>query len=370
MNIVVLIILYFNFGMQVIIFENLMGIDGFEFVEFVVLVGRGQELYEYFWKMGFSVVFKYKQCLIIVYCQGDVNFLVNEDFDLFVVDFVEKYGLCVCGFVICFKKLGQEVYQIVLGNGVEVIVFKLDSKVVSVLVIKGIGDCMLYLVDCYGSVGSIYDGDYELIVGVDLYLVGFGLIFIDYLIYNLYFGNMQQWLDYYECLFNFCEICYFDIKGLKIGLVFKVMIVLDGIVCILLNELFDLKSQINEYLDVYKGEGIQYIVCFIENIYEIVEVMCVQGVDFFDILEIYFDVIDQCVLNYGEDVLCLVRNKILIDVDLEIYQCKLLQIFIQNCIGLIFFEIIQCKGNEGFGEGNFIVLFESIECDQICRGVL
>ena len=229
---------------------------------------------------------------------------------------------------------------------------------------------MLYLVDRYGDAGSIFDGDYELIAGAELRPKGFGLTFIDHLTHNLYFGNMQQWSDYYERLFNFREIRYFDIKGLKTGLVSKAMTAPDGIVRIPLNESSDPKSQINEYLDAYKGEGIQHIACFTENIYETVEAMRAQGVDFLDTPETYFDVIDQRVPNHGEDVARLAKNKILIDADPETHQRKLLQIFTQNCIGPIFFEIIQRKGNEGFGEGNFTALFESIERDQIRRGVL
>ncbi|KUJ04356.1 4-hydroxyphenylpyruvate dioxygenase, partial [Stenotrophomonas maltophilia] len=248
--------------MQVTTFENPMGIDGFEFVEFAAPAGRGQELHEYFRKMGFSAVLKHKQRPITVYRQGDVNFLVNEDPDSFAADFAEKHGPCACGFAIRFKKPGQEVYQTALGNGAEAIAFKPDSKAVSAPVIKGIGDCMLYLVDRYGSAGSIYDGDYEPIAGADLHPVGFGLTFIDHLTHNLYFGNMQQWSDYYERLFNFREIRYFDIKGLKTGLVSKAMTAPDGIVRIPLNESSDPKSQINEYLDAYKGEGIQHIACF------------------------------------------------------------------------------------------------------------
>jgi len=244
-----------NPGMQVTTFENPMGIDGFEFVEFAAPAGRGQELHEYFRKMGFSAVLKHKQRPITVYRQGDVNFLVNEDPDSFAADFAEKHGPCACGFAIRFKKPGQEVYQTALGNGAEAIAFKPDSKAVNAPVIKGIGDCMLYLVDRYGSVGSVFDGDYEVIAGADLHPIGFGLTFIDHLTHNLYFGNMQQWSDYYERLFNFREIRYFDIKGLKTGLVSKAMTAPDGIVRIPLNESSDPKSQINEYLDAYKGEA-------------------------------------------------------------------------------------------------------------------
>ena len=359
-----------NLGMQVTTFENPMGIDGFEFVEFAAPAGRAGELHELFGRMGFSAVLKHKSRAITVYRQGGVNLLVNEEPDSFASAFAEKHGPCACGFAIRFNKPAKEVFDAVLANGGEESTDKADTKAVSAPVVKGIGDCMLYLIDRYGSAGSIYDGDYEPIEGADQNPAGFGLTFIDHLTHNLYFGNMQKWSDYYERLFNFREIRYFDIKGLKTGLISKAMTAPDGIVRIPLNESDDPKSQINEYLDAYHGEGIQHIACFTDDIYETVEAMRAKGVEFLDTPDTYFDVIDVRVPNHGEDVPRLAKNKILIDADPETHQRKLLQIFTQNCIGPIFFEIIQRKGNEGFGEGNFQALFESIERDQMKRGVL
>jgi len=359
-----------NLGMQVTTFENPMGIDGFEFVEFAAPVGRGEELHQLFRSMGFTAVLKHKSRAITVYRQGGVNFLINEDPDSFAADFARQHGPCAAGFAIRFKKPGAEVYQTVLGNGGEAIGTKEATKAVNAPVVKGIGDCMLYLIDRYGDAGSIYADDYLPIAGVDQYPKGFGLTFIDHLTHNLYFGNMQKWSDYYERLFNFREIRYFDIKGVKTGLVSKAMTAPDGIVRIPLNESSDPKSQINEYLDSYKGEGIQHIACFTDNIYDTVEAMRERGVEFLDTPDTYFDVIDMRIPDHGEDVPRLAKNKILIDADPETKQRKLLQIFTQNNIGPIFFEIIQRKGNEGFGEGNFTALFESIERDQMKRGVL
>ncbi|BDU20158.1 4-hydroxyphenylpyruvate dioxygenase [Dyella sp. GSA-30] len=359
-----------NLGMQVTTFENPMGIDGFEFVEFAAPAGRGEELHQLFRSMGFTAVLKHKSRAITVYRQGGVNFLVNEDPDSFAADFAGQHGPCAAGFAIRFKKPGAEVYQTVLGNGGEAISAKEATKAANAPVVKGIGDCMLYLIDRYGDAGSIYGDDYLPIAGVDQHPKGFGLTFIDHLTHNLYFGNMQKWSDYYERLFNFREIRYFDIKGVKTGLVSKAMTAPDGIVRIPLNESSDPKSQINEYLDSYKGEGIQHIACFTDNIYDTVEAMRERGVEFLDTPDTYFDVIDMRIPDHGEDVPRLARNKILIDADPETKQRKLLQIFTQNNIGPIFFEIIQRKGNEGFGEGNFTALFESIERDQMKRGVL
>lgn len=359
-----------NLGMQVTTFENPMGIDGFEFVEFAAPQGQGELLHDYFRKLGFTAVLRHKARAITIYRQGMVNFLVNEDPDSFAAEFAQAHGPSACGFAIRFQRPADEVLATVIGNGGQAIERKADSRAVPAPVVKGIGDCMLYLVDRYGDSGSIYDADYLPIPGADQNPKGFGLTFIDHLTHNLYFGNMAKWSDYYERLFNFREIRYFDIKGAKTGLLSKAMTAPDGVVRIPLNESSDPKSQINEYLDAYKGEGIQHIACFTDDIYATVEAMREQGVEFLDTPDAYFEVIDQRVPDHGEDVPRLAKNKILIDADPETHQRKLLQIFTQNAIGPIFFEIIQRKGNEGFGEGNFQALFESIERDQMKRGVL
>ena len=360
-----------NLGMKPTTFANPMGIDGFEFVEFAAPDRAGFDgLHALFRRMGFTAVLRHRTRPITVYRQGGVNFLVNEDPDSFAADFAKAHGPCACGFAIRFGKPGREVLDTVLGNGGEAIAHKAASRAVDAPVVKGIGDCMLYLVDRYGEAGSVYDADYVAIEGGDRNPAGFGLTFIDHLTHNLYFGNMAKWSDYYERLFNFREIRYFDIKGVKTGLVSKAMTAPDGIVRIPLNESSDPKSQINEYLDAYHGEGIQHIACFTDDIYATVEAMRAAGVEFLDTPDTYFDVIDARVPNHGEDVPRLRANKILIDADMETKQRKLLQIFTQNNIGPIFFEIIQRKGNEGFGEGNFQALFESIERDQMKRGVL
>ncbi len=352
-------------GMQVTTFDNPMGIDGFEFVEFAS--PEPAKLHELFGKLGFSAVARHKSRAITVYRQGECTFLVNEDPDSFAADFAAKHGPSACGFAVRFTKPVAEVEAAALANGGERIDIKPASRAIDVPVIKGIGDCMLYLVP---REGDAYADDFVSIEGADQKPAGFGLTFIDHLTHNLYFGNMQQWSDYYEKLFNFREIRYFDIKGAKTGLISKAMTAPDGMVRIPLNESSDEKSQINEYLNEYKGEGIQHIACFTDDIYSTVEAMRAQGVEFLDTPDAYYDVIDVRIPNHGEDVARMSANKILIDADKETKKKLLLQIFTQNCIGPIFFEIIQRKGNPGFGEGNFQALFESIERDQMRRGVL
>jgi 4-hydroxyphenylpyruvate dioxygenase len=357
-----------NVGMQPVQFENPMGVDGFQFVEFAA--PKPEVLHTLFRQLGFTAVAKHKTRDITLYRQGECDFLLNADADSFAADFAATHGPSACGFAIRVSKPAEWARGEALKNGGEPIDHKESSKAVAAPVIKGIGDCMLYLIDRYGTKGSVYDADFEWLPGIDRHPKGFGLTFIDHLTHNLYFGNMAKWAGYYERLFNFREIRYFDIKGMKTGLVSKAMTAPDGMVRIPLNESSDPKSQINEYLDEYHGEGIQHIACFTDNIYETIEAMRAQGVQFLDTPNAYYEIIDERIPNHREDVERMRKNKILIDADAETKQKLLLQIFTQNAVGPIFFEIIQRKGNLGFGEGNFQALFESIEREQMRRGVL
>ena len=342
---------------------NPMGINGFSFVEFAA--PDAAILHTLFGRMGFNAVSKHKSKKITRYRQGDVNYLVNEQPNSFASGFADAHGPSACGFAIRVAD-GAKCLNEVLSRGAEMASDPGATRAVDAPVIKGIGDCMLYLI----TDGSDPFADYVPILGVEQNPIGFGLSFIDHLTHNLYFGNMAKWAGYYETLFGFREIRYFDIKGAKTSLVSKAMTAPDGIVRIPLNESSDPKSQINEYLDQYKGEGIQHIACFTNNIYETVEAMRAQGITFLNTPDTYFDVIDQRIPNHGEDVARMAKNKILIDADLATKREILLQIFTETNIGPIFFEIIQRKGNQGFGEGNFQALFESIERDQMRRGVL
>lgn len=354
-------------GTTAALFSNPHGINGFEFVEFAAPDSSG--LHRLFKQLGFSAVALHKTKKITLYRQGACNFLLNEEPNSFAADFARAHGPCACGFAIRVRN-GDEVFNAVLKNGAEAISHKPETGAITAPTIKGIGDCMLYLVTDPGASDRVYEKEFDFFSDVNKNPAGFDLTFIDHLTHNVYFGRMEYWASYYERLFGFREIRYFDIKGVKTGLVSKAMTAPDGIVRIPLNESSDPRSQINEYLDEYNGEGIQHIALFSDNIYESVEAMRAQGVAFLDTPDTYFDVIDQRIPNHGEEIERMRRNKILIDADPETKQKRLLQIFTQPSIGPIFFEIIQRKGNEGFGEGNFQALFESIERDQIQRGVL
>jgi 4-hydroxyphenylpyruvate dioxygenase len=235
--------------------------------------------------------------------------------------------------------------------------------------IQAIGGAYIYLVDRYGAHG-IYDIDFVPIEGADEKKNSIGLTYLDHLTHNLFRGNMDKWASYYEKIFNFREIRYFDIEGKQTGLVSKAMTSPCGKIRIPLNESRDDKSQIEEFLKDYGGEGIQHIALGTDDIYASVEALRTRGIPFQTAPDTYFEGIGQRLGDHGEDVDRLHKNQILIDGAPTKGQGLLLQIFTANQIGPIFFELIQRKGNEGCGEGNFRALFESIEADQVRRGVL
>ena len=248
--------------------------------------------------------------------------------------------------------------------------------------IKGIGDSLIYFVDRWhgkdgaaaGAIGniSIYDVDFVPIPGAVAAPQGHGLTYIDHLTHNVHRGRMKEWADFYERLFNFKEVRYFDIEGKLTGLKSKAMTSPCGKIRIPINESSDDKSQIAEYLDLYHGEGIQHIALGTDDIYATVQGMKRRDVAFQDTISTYYDLVDKRLPNHGENLEELKRLRILVDgaTHQGAPNELLLQIFTQTVIGPIFFEIIQRKGDQGFGEGNFRALFESIELDQVRRGVL
>jgi 4-hydroxyphenylpyruvate dioxygenase len=206
--------------------------------------------------------------------------------------------------------------------------------------------------------------------GVEQNPHGVGLLQIDHLTHNVHNGQMDVWAGFYERLFNFKEIRYFDIHGKATGLKSRAMTSPCGKIRIPINEPSDEKSQIQEYLDLYHGEGIQHIALTSADIYRSIEQLRSNGIELMDVPDTYYEKVDQRLPGHGEDLDELRRHRILIDGDPVHGKGLLLQIFTQTVIGPIFFEIIQRKGNDGFGEGNFRALFESIERDQIKRGVV
>ena len=344
--------------------ENPLGVEAFEFIEFAAPDPR--LLHELFAQLGFSAVARHRRRAVTLYRQGDINFLVNEEPGGFAARFAAEHGPSCIGFALRVDD-AERAYQSCLSKGAESM-SEVPSAAVDAPRIRGIGGSMLYLAD--RRAGSVLEREYELLEGAEPNPRGFGLTAIDHLTHNVYFGNMDEWADFYTRLFNFHEVRYFDIKGQQTGLTSRAMTAPNGAISIPINQSEDPKSQINEYLDLYKGEGVQHIALYTEDIYETVEALRAAGVEFLDTPDTYYELIDRRVPEHDEDLERMRRNRILIDADAETGRKQLLQIFTQTNIGPIFFEIIQRKGNQGFGEGNFTALFESIELDQMRRGVL
>ncbi len=345
--------------------DNPMGTDGFEFIEYASPDPRA--LAKLFEQLGFVAVAKHRSKNVTLFKQGDANFLLNEETDSFAAAFARAHGPCVCAMAFRVRDAGAA-FKRAIELGAKPYDGPVGPMELRIPAIKGIGDSLIYFVDRYGK-DNIYDVDFVSIPGVMPKNSGIGLQLIDHLTHNVEKGRMDYWYDYYKRLFNFREIRYFDIKGQKTGLVSRALTSPCGKIRIPINESADDKSQIAEYLREYKGEGIQHIALSTDDIYATVEGLRKNGVPFMDVPATYYELIDKRLPQHGEDLARMQKNKILIDGVSEKNEL-LLQIFTNTVIGPIFFEIIQRKGNDGFGEGNFKALFESIELDQMRRGVI
>ena len=351
--------------------ENPMGTDGFEFVEYAH--PDPKELHALFKLMEFVPVARHKTKNITVYRQGDVNYLVNEAPATHGFDFVAAHGPCAPSMAFRVVDAGQA-YQRALALGAEPADALSEQKTLDVPAIKGIGGSLLYFVDRYGAKGSAYDLEFDWLGENNPHPRGAGLFYLDHLTHNVQRGRMDVWTAFYAKLFNFRQIRFFDIEGRASGLFSRALTSPDGKIRIPINEDAGDSGQIEEYLHIYRGEGIQHIACGVKDIYQTVERLRAAGLLFMPPPpQTYFEKIDTRLPKHGEDVARLARDGILIDGEGVVdggHTKVLLQIFSGNAIGPIFFEFIQRKGDDGFGEGNFKALFESIEEDQIRRGVL
>jgi len=348
------------------LFNNPMGTDGFEFIEYTAPDTKA--LGDLFLRLGFQAVARHRSKDVTLYRQGDVNFVVNAEQDSFGQQFAKEHGPSACAMAFRVKDAAAA-YARALELGAKPIEEDVRPMELSIPAIEGIGGSRIYLVDRYGP-QSIYDVDFVPTGDQDFDNAGAGLTYVDHVTHNVHRGNMGEWASFYETLFNFREIKYFDIEGKLTGLKSRAMTSPCGKIRIPINESSDDKSQIEEYLKEYRGEGIQHIALGTSDIYGTVETLKNGGVEFQKTPETYYEQLPDRIPRHGEDTERMKRNHILIDGAPTDGQGLLLQIFTQNAIGPIFFEIIQRKGNEGFGEGNFQALFESIEADQIRRGVL
>ena len=343
--------------------DNPMGTDGFEFIEYTS--EDPAYLRELFEKMGFPVTARHRSKDVTRHSQGDINFIINAEPDSFAQQFAAAHGPSICA--IAFRvKDARAAYDRAIKMGARPVQDMVGPMELNIPAIEGIGGSRLYLVDRYGE-NTIYDVDFEP-VEVDASVVSTGLTYVDHLTHNVNRGNMTKWAGFYEDLFNFREVRFFDIEGQSTGLTSRAMTSPCGKIRIPINESADDKSQIEEYLQAYKGEGIQHIALGTDDIYGSVDAIRQHNVAFQQTPDTYFEGIDGRVAGHEEDVSKLQARGVLIDGSAD--DGILLQIFTENLIGPIFFELIQRKGNQGFGEGNFQALFESIERDQMRRGAI
>nr|WP_070959338.1 4-hydroxyphenylpyruvate dioxygenase [Hyphomonas sp. Mor2] len=357
------------------LFENPAGLNGFEFIEFSA-PEKGQ-LEPVFETMGFTKVAKHRSKDAELWRQGGINLITNYEPGSAAWYFAREHGPSACGMGFRVRNAGKA-YQHLLDQGAEPVQVNCGPMEIHIPGIRGIGNSIIYLIDRYTQDGeglSIYDIDFEFFPGVDKHPEGFGFELIDHLTHNVYGGRMSYWADFYEKLFNFQEIRYFDIKGEYTGLTSKALTAPDGKIRIPLNE--EGKSgggQIEEFLREFNGEGIQHIALICEDLLACWDKLKQGGVPFMTAPpETYYQMLDERLPGHGEPVSELQTRGILLDGTTEGGEPRLLlQIFAEPCIGPVFFEFIQRKGDykEGFGEGNFKALFESIERDQVNRGVL
>tara|TARA_B100000780_G_scaffold179560_1_gene125859 strand:- start:2184 stop:3233 length:1050 start_codon:yes stop_codon:yes gene_type:complete len=338
--------------------HNPLKTNGFEFVEFT---GNIELLEKLFANMGFQQVATHKDLDIRLYRQGKISFLLNAEQSGQAADFSQEHGsgANAMGFVVEDAKFAHaEALKTGATDASDIAHSGLPA-------IRGIGGSLLYFVDD----SSFYDAAFDFAAD-DRNPEGFGLTYIDHLTHNVHRGNMDVWAKFYEDIFNFKEIRYFDIEGKLTGLKSRAMTSPCGKIRIPLNESSDDKSQIEEFLNRFNGEGIQHIALGTDDIYATVDKLTAAGIPLQDTPDTYYEMLNERVPGHGEEVAALKERKILLDGAPTEDQGILLQIFTQDAMGPVFFEIIQRKGNEGFGEGNFQALFESIELDQVRRGVL
>jgi 4-hydroxyphenylpyruvate dioxygenase len=349
--------------------ENPMGTDGFEFVEYTA--PDPQILRDLFTKMGFPAVARHKRKNVTLHRQQDINFIINSQAGSYAEDYAKAHGPSACAMAFRVKD-AKAAFERAVKLGATPATTDVARGEMDIPAIEGIGGSLLFFVDRYGETGTIYDTDFDFFDDWQKIEADHAsrLTYIDHLTHNVHRGRMAVWADFYERLFNFREIRYFDIEGKTTGLFSKAMTSPCGKIRIPLNESQDDKSQIEEFLREYKGEGIQHIALGSDDIYKAVDVLRERGIVFQETPDTYYELLPERIEGHGEDLAELEKRDILMDGAPTEGQGLLLQIFTQNVIGPIFFEIIQRKGNEGFGEGNFKALFESIELDQMRRGVL
>jgi 4-hydroxyphenylpyruvate dioxygenase len=349
--------------------ENPAGTDGFEFVEFAH--PDPAQLATLFERMGYTEVARHRSQDISLYRQGGINYVLNRAPGSHAARFVQAHGPCAPSMAWRVVDAQAALRRAVSLGATE---YSGPGKTLDVPAIVGIGGSLLYFVDTFGAKGSPYAAEFDWTGAVDPYPEGVGFHYIDHLTHNVTRGNMDTWFKFYAGIFNFREIRYFNIEGKLTGLTSRALTSPCGKIRIPINESSDNKSQIEEYLQQYHGEGIQHIAVGARDLYDATDAIAARGLEFMPAPpDVYYERSRSRVPGNTEPLDRMKRHGILIDGEGVVAGGStriLLQVFSKTVIGPIFFEFIQRKGDDGFGEGNFKALFESIEQDQIQRGVL
>ena len=352
------------------LFDNPMGLCGFEFVEFASpQAGVLEPLFE---KMGFSLVARHRSKDVVLYRQGEINFIVNREPRSLAGYFAAEHGPGPCAMAFRVRD-AHKAYARALELGAQPVEVPTGPMELRLPAIKGIGGAPLYLIDRFEDGKSIYDIDFEWLPGAERHPAGHGFTLIDHLTHNVYKGRMAFWGGFYERIFNFREIRYFDIQGEYTGLTSRAMTAPDGLIRIPLNEESGQNGgQIEEYLMQFNGEGIQHIALLTDDLLRSVDALQMAGIPLMTAPNgIYYEMLEERLPCHGEPVGELQTRGILLDGSTAHGEKRLLlQIFSQTLLGPVFFEFIQRKADEGFGEGNFKALFESMERDQVRRGAI
>lgn len=344
-------------------YSNSIGTDGFEFVEFTT--PDPTRLCEEFERMGFTNVGSHRNKAVTLMRQNDIHFIVNSEPHSAASKFATLHGDSANAIAFRVRNTAHAI-GLARKRGAVIVEPTVGPMELAIPAVSGVGGSLIYLVDRYGD-KNIYDVDFNL--DDEAYAKTDGcLTHVDHLTHNLKRGNLATLSFFYERVFDFHEQQRFDIQGQQTGLLSRAMTSDCGKIRIPLNESSDDQSQIEEFLDRYHGEGIQHIALHTDNIFDAVDRLSASGVEFQETPDTYYEAVNERVGDHGLPLEEMQKRGILIDGSKQ--HGYLLQIFTKDMIGPIFFEIIQRLGNVGFGEGNFQALFESIERDQIQRGVL
>ena len=352
------------------LFDNPMGLMGFEFVEFAS--PSAGLLEPVFSALGFAEVARHRSKDVSLFRQGDINFVVNREPKSPAAYFAAEHGPSACAMAFRVRD-SHQAFERALAQGAQPVEIATGPMELRLPAIKGIGGAPLYLIDRFGDGTSIYDIDFRFLEGADRHPRGHGLRVIDHLTHNVYRGRMAYWAGFYERIFNFRELRYFDIKGEYTGLTSRAMTAPDGRIRIPLNEEASKSTgQIEEFLMQFNGEGIQHIALLTEDLLASVDSLRGAGVPLMTAPpRTYYEMLDERLPGHGQEAGAMEARGILLDGSTEGGKPRLLlQIFSQTLLGPVFFEFIERKGDEGFGEGNFKALFESLERDQVRRGVI